>query len=64
MVFIKLTAINTDCIIPVITHESNLFVRPSSVLAYTDRAILLHTGWIEVKETALEICQQIYSSEE
>ena len=44
--------------------EKKIYVRPSAILAYKDKQVLLLTGWITVKETAEQICQQIYSSED
>ena len=44
--------------------ETKIFISPGAILAYKDNKVLLHTGWITVKETAEQICQQICSSEE
>lgn len=39
--------------------EIKIFIRPSTILAYKDSQVLLPTGWITVKETAEQICQQL-----
>ncbi|CAB4130119.1 hypothetical protein UFOVP116_279 [uncultured Caudovirales phage] len=45
------------------TTESTIFVQPSAIMAYREKSILIQNEWVQVKETAEQICQLIYSAD-
>lgn len=66
MTFIKLTQIIVHRSIKnnrTQSNESVIFVRPSDIISYKEKSILIQTGWMQVKETAEQICQLIYSAD-